>query len=99
MINLHMASTVSSWWDKVGSRLTLCNLHSAGTDHENLEFRDFDKQITIIELELVVFKPEPWVPSAVLATVNNDSFVPVRNPAYLAISFYKLPLLPHRHKE
>ena len=77
----------------------LCNLHSAGTDHENFEFMDFDKQITIIELKLVVFTPEPWVPSTVLATVNNDSSVPVRNPAYLATSSYKLLLLPHRNKE
>ena len=94
-----MASTISSWWDKVGPRLVPCNLHSTGTDHENVEFRDFGIQITIIELKLVVFTPEPWVPSTVLATMNNDSSVPVRNPAYLAISFYKLPLLPHRHKE
>ena len=67
-----MASTVSSWWDKVKLRLALCNLHSAGTDHENFEFMDFDKQITIIELELVVFKLKLWLPSTALATVNND---------------------------
>ena len=94
-----MATTIGSWWDKVGPRLVPCNLHSTGTDRENFEFRDFGIQITIIEPKLVVFTPEPWVPSIVLATVNNGSSVPVRNPAYLAISFYKLLLLPQRSKE